>query len=104
MRQFVAYRNRSPSKKFYPLLLNIQSDLIAASETRLAVPLYPIGKTAGPTIDRAAPVVDVDGARHVLMMPLVAGVNVSQFGNEVVDLSHARSTILDALDFLTHGI
>lgn len=104
MKQFVAYRNRSPSKSVYPLLLNIQSDLISASDTRLAVPLYPIGKTAGPVIEGAAPLVDVDGVSHVLMMPLVAGVNISQFGKEVVDLSPARATILSALDFLTHGI
>jgi toxin CcdB len=104
MRQFVVYQNRSPSRKFYPLLLNMQSDLISASETRLGVPLYPLGKTRSPMIERAAPIVEVDGVKYVLMMPLVAGVSIGNFGREVVDLSRERAVILDALDFLTHGI
>lgn len=104
MNQFVAYQNRGASRTLYPLLLNVQSDLTSTTETLLTVPLYPLGKKRNPAIERAAPVIDVDGVAHVVMMPLIAGVNPSQFGKAVVDLSHERSIILDALDFLTHGI
>ncbi len=104
MNQFIAYQNLGASRKLYPLLLNLQSDLISTTETLLTVPLYPLGEGRNPAIERAAPVIDVDGVAHVVMMPLIAGVNPGQFGKAVIDLSNERSTFLDALDFLTHGI
>jgi len=104
MHQFTAYQNRGASRKLYPLLLNVQSDLVSGTETSLAVPLYPLGSRRKPLIERVAPCIDVDGVAHAVMMPLIAGVNVSQFGKAVIDLSHERAVILDALDFLTHGI
>ena len=42
MRQFCAYRNRdAATRSAYPLLLNIQSDLISETGTRVVVPLVP---------------------------------------------------------------
>ncbi|MDR2212459.1 MAG: CcdB family protein [Pseudomonadales bacterium] len=104
MRQFVVYANLGSSRKLYPMLLNIQSDLIAETETRLAVPLFPLQRGRNPAIAKLSPVIAVNGADYTLMMPLMAGVATNQLGKAVADLSHERATILGALDLLISGI
>jgi toxin CcdB len=104
MRQFVAYANKGPSRKVYPLLLNIQSDLITDTESRLSVPLFPFKGGRSPAISDLSPVIDVDGSKYVLLMPLMAGINIEQLGKPVADVSHERATILAALDLLISGI
>lgn len=104
MKQFVAYANLGDSRKLYPMLLNIQSDLIVETETRLAVPLFPLGRGRTPAISVLSPVIEVDGIKYILMMPLMAGVAVGQLGKPVADLSHERSAIAAAVDMLVNGI
>jgi toxin CcdB len=104
MRQFIAYVNLGTSRKLYPMLLNIQSDLIAETETRLAVPLFPLKRGRSPAISTLSPVIAVEGTDYILMMPLMAGVDIRQLGKPVADLSHERATVMAALDLLISGI
>ncbi|MFT4255615.1 MAG: CcdB family protein [Pseudoxanthomonas sp.] len=106
MRQFVVYRNRNEdTRKVYPLLLNIQSDLVADTGTRVVVPLVPVsGGRKPPSISRLTPVLEVDGKQHVLLMLLLAAVETADLGAAVSDLTSDRIAILNALDFLTNGI
>ncbi len=106
MRQFVVYRNRNAmTRNVYPLLLNVQSDLIAETGTRVVVPLVPLsGSRKPPSISTLTPELDVDGKRHVLLMPLLAAIEIADLGAMVADFSSERISILNALDFLTHGI
>lgn len=105
MRQFVAYANRdAASAKLYPLLLNVQSDLIEAIATRVVVPLLPQRTPRSPAVSRLSPIVSVQGADYVMMTPLIAGVDAAQIGGATADLSPERSTILGALDLLISGI
>lgn len=106
MRQFCVYRNRNVhTRAVYPLLLNVQSDLIEETGTRVVVPMVPVirGKRP-PTISSLAPIIDVNGKAHVLAVPLLAAIEVADLGAREADLSDKRSTILDALDLLISGI
>lgn len=105
MRQFSVCENRDPaSRKLYPLLLNIQSDLMADAETRVVAPLYPLGQGRNPSISSLSPVLKLNGREYVLMTPLLAGVALARLGKPVADLSGERATILAALDLLISGI
>jgi toxin CcdB len=104
MQQFIAYANLGNSRKLYPMLLNIQSDLIAETQTRLCVPLFPLKQGRSPAISMLSPIIDVDGTNYILMMPLMAGVDIKQLGKPVADLSDKRTIILSALDMLISGI
>lgn len=106
MHQFGVYRNgNAATRARYPLLLNVQSDLIAETGTRVVVPLLPVMEgRPSPAIAGLAPVITVDGAPHVLVVPLLAAVEVSELGAPVTDLSSERSTIVAALDLLISGI
>lgn len=106
MHQFGVYRNRNVATRAqYPLLLNVQSDLIAETGTRVVVPVLPVteGQRA-PVISGLAPVVAINDKPHVLVVPLLAAIEVADLGALETDLSDERSTILAALDLLISGI
>lgn len=107
MRQFTVYENGNPaSRKLYPYLINVQSDLIEETETRVAIPLYPAGRgrDRDPAMSSLSPVLDVAGHKYVLMTPLIAGVGLERLGKPVADLSGERAAIMAALDLLISGI
>jgi toxin CcdB len=104
MRQFCVYRNRNAAtRSAYPLLLNVQSDLIAETGTRVVVPLVPAGRIM-PSMPPLAPDISVGGEPHVMVTPLMAAIELADLGALEGDLSGERATILAALDFLVSGI
>lgn len=106
MRQFVVYRNRNGNTRAqYPILLNVQSDLIEETGTRVVVPMVPAtGGRSPPSISSLAPIMAVNGKSYVLMVPLLGAIEISDLGPAEADLSADRSTILAALDLLISGI
>lgn len=103
MRQFGVHRNRdATTRAAYPLLLNVQSDLISETGTRVVVPLIPAGGAiaARPPL---APEIFLDDAPYVLATPLMTAVELSDLGTLEGDLSDKRTTILAAIDFLVSG-
>lgn len=106
MRQFCVYRNRnSATRASYPLLLNVQSDLIDETGTRVVVPLVPVSRGRHPPpITSLAPLMDVNGKPHVLVAPLLTAVELADLGALEADLAPERSAILGALDVLISGI
>lgn len=106
MRQFCVYRNRnSASRASYPLLLNVQSDLIDETGTRVVVPLVPVSRGRNPPpIPSLAPLMEVKGKAHVLVAPLLTAVELADLGALEADLSSERVTILGVLDVLISGI
>ncbi len=105
MQQFGVYRNLNAlTRGAYPLLLNVQSDLIAETGTRVVVPVLPRHGAHPPPISALAPVLDVAGAPYVLVVPLLAATEVADLGTQEADLSHERAAIMAALDLLISGI
>lgn len=106
MHQFTVYRNRNEyTRSVYPLLLNVQSDLIEETGTRVVVPMVPAGgRKRAPVISSLAPVVEVNGKPHVLVVPLLAAIELADLGPAEADLSDERTAIMAALDLLISGI
>jgi toxin CcdB len=76
MPQFALYRNRNPvSRTRFPLLLDIQSDLLEPLATRVVVPLT----------------------------PQVAGISARELGPVAGNLAADQDTIVAAIDFLLAG-
>lgn len=104
MAQFVVYENGNPaSRKRVPCLLDVQSDLIDAMDSRVVVPLVPVA-LAGRPIGGLMPRLVVLGEPMVMDTAHLAGVSRSVIGKRVEDLSGQRDTIMAALDFLVSGI
>lgn len=105
MAQFCVYRNVNPaSRGQYPLLLDVQSDLLSDLKTRVVVPLSPLSATKSRTLAPLTPVLEVGGKRHLMLTPQLAGIATRSLGPQVADLSERRSEIIAALDFLITGI
>lgn len=105
MPQFSVYQNPNPaSRKAYPYLLDVQSDLLAGLRTTVVVPLAPMKKGETQAIANLTPVVTVNGERYIALIQLIAGVGREGLGRELGDLSSHRAEIVAAIDFMLAGI
>ncbi len=104
MAQFTVYRNRNPrSKASYPLLVDVQSDLLEPLQTRVVIPLSRVAALARKPVSHLTPRLTYDGDAYVLMTPQLAGIARSDLGAAVGTLAQQRQEILAAIDFLISG-
>jgi toxin CcdB len=104
--QFSVHRNRnSATKARFPLLLDVQTNLLEDLGTRVVIPLTLVSAvTKRTTMQTLTPVCVVDGKHYVLVTPQLAGIAAKELGPPIADLSPDRRMILDALDLLFTGI
>lgn len=102
MAQFDLFRN--PRRGAYPLLLDVQADLLSRLASRVVVPLMTEKRYGAKPITRLNPVVDIDGVRHVLVFQELAAVPPAALGAHVGSLAPSRAEIVAALDLLFTGV
>ena len=62
MAQFVAYKNpNSRTKKLFPYLLDIQSNLLDDIRTTIVIPLSPESLSGNAAISKLSPKIDIEG-------------------------------------------
>lgn len=104
MAQFNAYENPSKaSKRAYPYLLDIQSNLLEDLST-IVIPLCSMHFAEKAVITKLCPILEVKGELFIAFTQQVAGTHKNALGKEVCDLSYYRTEISTALDFSTTGI
>ncbi len=105
MPQFAVHRNRNEATRArFPLLLDVQSDLLEPLNTRVVVPLSPATQARTRVMDQLTPSLSVSGKDYVMMTPQLAGISARELGPVVEVLSSARGTIIAALDLLITGV
>ena len=105
MPQFAVYKNRNAATRSrFPLLLDVQSDLLEPLSTRVVVPLSPVATARDVIMKQLAPILTIDGKQYVMLTPQLAGVSMRELGQSLGDLATQRATIIAALDFLITGI
>ena len=105
MPQFALYRNRNAATRGrFPLLLDIQSDLLDPLATRVVVPLSPAGTARSRSMQSLTPLLTFEGRKYLMMTPQLSAVATRELGPIVGDLAVDRVTIMAAVDFLTAGI
>ena len=97
MAQFDVYRVRGG------LVLDCQSDLLSTLKPRLVVPLRRSGGEAPAPTQRLTPVFNVAGDRHVMVTPLVRGIDRRGIEQTVGSLAAHEYEIKATLDFLVSG-
>jgi len=103
MKQFDLYHNANPrTREAIPLLLDVQSDLLASLNTRMVIPLSRAKGLAG--INRLMPEVRVGDETLLLLTPQMAGISRRELGEPVGSLAHLRLEIIAAIDLLISGI
>ncbi|MBS0614723.1 MAG: CcdB family protein [Proteobacteria bacterium] len=105
MAQFDVYRNRNArTRRHFPLLLDIQSDLLEQMDTRVVIPMMELGKPLKRSMRHLTPEVLFRGTRYRLMTPQLAGVSRPDLGEITGSLAEERPAIIAAIDFLITGI
>ena len=83
-------------------LLDVQSDLLDALNTRVVVPLLPIDQAPTPAA-RLNPVLTISGENYVMATQFMASVPVRELGSVAVSLNAQSHEITAALDMLFVG-
>lgn len=105
MAQFSVHKNKNPkSRAAYPYLVDVQSDLLSALSTRVVVPLAKLTGFRKKPIRDLTPVVEVEGAKYLMLTPQLAGIAANELGQVVDNLSRQRDEIVAAVDFLVTGV
>jgi toxin CcdB len=102
--QFAVYRNKNPrTKSTFPLLVDVQSDLLEPLSTRVVIPLTKVAGLAKKPVGHLTPTVPFDGDSYVLMTPQLAGIARTDLGAQAGTLVAEREKIMSAVDFLLTG-
>ena len=105
MTQFTIYQNKnSQSKKEYPLLLDIQTNLLDSLQTTVVVPLKKLEVNKDKILTQLTPTFIIEGEDYLMLTPQLAGIQRKELGKAITDIEYARTEILNALDFLITGI
>jgi toxin CcdB len=105
MSQFDVYENKNDAtRRAYPYLLNIQSEVLAALNTRMVLPLAREAGLKAKDIERLTPKVEYQGETLIVMTPQVAAVPRKKLSKPVGSLAHMRTEIVGALDFAVGGV
>ncbi len=104
MARWDVYRNPGAQAATTPYLLDVQSDLLDALDTRIVIPLRSLAHfPAMPLPTRLTPVFRIGGADYMLETPKMAAVPARILRGPVASLSTEHLAITGALDFLFQG-
>lgn len=102
--RFAVFQNRNPrSAVTFPLLVDVQSELLEDLETRVVIPLARAASFSDFPLRYVMPAVQLDGKTYVLMTPQLTGLSCATLGPAKGSLeAHARE-ISVATDVLFKG-
>ena len=104
MAQFTVYRNKSArTKALFPLLVDVQSNLLEDLQTRVVIPLSKAGALTRKPMSHLTPVLKFEGETYMLMTPELAALARNDLGVATGSLAERRDVILAAMDFLLTG-
>lgn len=105
MAQLTIYQNKnSQSKKEFPLLLDIQTNLLDSLQTTVVVPMQKLEANKDKVLTQLTPVFTIEGVDYLMLTPQLAGIQRKELGKVIANIEYARTDILNALDFLFTGI
>ena len=105
MAQFSVYQNKNKATQArYPLLLNIQNDLLATMQTCVVVPLTKVETMTHSPFSKFTPILSVQKQDYCMMTPQLAGIHKRELGAEVEVLTAYQHDIISAVDFLLSGV
>jgi toxin CcdB len=102
--QYDVFENPIPrARRAFPFVTILQSELADTGRDRIVAPL--VARTRMPRVSgRLTPIVKVLGVEHVLLVPRMAPVAVTDLRAMKDQLGSYRNEIVAALDFLFLGV
>ena len=99
--------SKNPSKtssKFYPYLVDIQSNYISEIDTRIVIPLGRVESFKNQIMKKLQLEIHYKDEALVLMNPQIASISKKLLKSPLGSLEHLKQEIIDALDFAITGI
>jgi toxin CcdB len=104
MARFDVYANPGPHAGTTPYLVDVQSDLLDALDSRMVIPLRSLAHFARVKLPtRLTPVFQVNGLDCLLETPKMAAVPLRILKTPLTSLADRQDQIMAALDFLFQG-
>jgi len=104
MSQFAVYRNRNPRTcRVFPLLVDVQADLLEDLRTRVVVPLLRAPAPGAFPMTHLTPSVTFEGLGYILVTPQLAGIARAHLGTHAGSVANDWKVIWNALEFLVRG-
>jgi toxin CcdB len=105
MAQFDLYWNSDQqSKHAYPLLLDVQTNLLEQLTSRMVIPLTLVTSSAGPFPTHLCPTLIIEDKEYALLTHQMAAISVRSLTDRHSSIANRRSEIINAIDFLITGI
>jgi toxin CcdB len=80
----------------------LQDDQLSAIATRIVAPLIDVDERY--VVDRAAPLVEIDGARYVVAVHLLTTLPVRNLSKPITNLRDHEQTLKNAIDTVLFGV
>ena len=104
MPQFAVCLNKNlRSRSVFPLLVDVQGELLRDLETRVVIPLVKSAAFTSYPLGLVMPTVEVDGESYVLVTPQLAGVSQWDLGPHTGSVAAHSRAIFTAMDILLRG-
>jgi toxin CcdB len=83
-------------------LLDVQADIMRHLNTRVVVPLIPLGNAPKPA-SRLNPSFVLNDVEHSMVTQFMAAVRTSELQREIANVAARRDEIVNAIDLLLQG-
>ena len=104
MPQFAVYLNKNlRSRSVFPLLVDVQGELLRDLETRVVIPLIKSAAFTSFPLGLVMPAVEIEGESYVLVTPQLAGVSQWDLGPHTGSVAAHSHAIFTAMDILLRG-
>ena len=105
MSQFDVYSNsNSRTKSMYPLLVDVQNDVLDILHSRLVIPLSAKSKNEKTYPKKFCPILTIDGEDYFLLTYLMTSVSLQILNEYVCSIKSQRNEIVAAIDFAVTGV
>jgi toxin CcdB len=104
MPQFAVYLNKNlRSRSVFPMLVDVQAELLTELETRVVIPLVKGAAFSDFPLGLLMPTVELEGESYLLVTPQLAGVSRWDLGPHTGSVAMHSRGISTALDMLLRG-
>lgn len=104
MARFDVYDNPSNQSASTPYLLDVQSDLLDALDSRVVIPLRRLKDFPDVKIsNRLTPIITIGREDYLLETPKMGAIPTRLLKTPVQSIANKQTEIISAMDFLFHG-
>jgi toxin CcdB len=105
MAQFSVYQNKNAqTKKSFPYLLDVQSNLLSELATTVVIPLARFDQSRTKILTRLTPVLRIDQHEYVVLTPQLAGIQRKELGKLARNIRFIKLRLLEEVEELVASV